>query len=281
MNTFFFNGDWLDHNQIQVDVNDRALQYGDGVFETLRYDRNQIHWSEHHYFRLMSNMRIMRMNIPDYLTPEYFNDILNELIQANHWEKNAVRIRFQAWRKSGGAYTPQTNDVNLIARAELLPDTRYELNHVDIKTDVYKDFHKPVNLLSSVKSCNAQLYVLASVFRSENKLDECFLLNEKKQVIEAISSNVMLVKGKTITTPPIASGALKGIMRKRIVEKLAPYLGYEVNEVNITPFDLNKADEIWLTNSIRGIQTVTHYRKKQFGNTEAKRMVEMLNAQFD
>lgn len=281
MSTYFFNGEWLEHDQIQLDINDRGFQYGDGVFETMRYDRGQVHWSEDHYFRLMANMRIMRMHIPDDLTPEYFNSILNELIQANHWEKNAVRIRFQVWRKSGGAYTPISNDINLLVRGEPLSSTHYELNDFDITTDVYKDFYKPTQLLSSVKSCNAQLYVLASVFRMENNLDECFLLNEKKHIIEAISSNVMLVKGKTITTPPTSSGALKGIMRKRIVEKLAPHLGYEVIEANVTPFDLNKADEIWLTNSIRGVQTVTHYRKKQFGNTEAKRMIEMINAQFD
>jgi branched-chain amino acid aminotransferase len=281
MSTYFFNGEWLEHDQIQLDINDRGFQYGDGVFETMRYDRGQVHWAEDHYFRLMANMRIMRMHIPDDLTPEYFNSILNELIQANHWEKNAVRVRFQVWRKSGGAYTPISNDINLLVRGEPLSSTHYELNDFDITTDVYKDFYKPTQLLSSVKSCNAQLYVLASVFRMENNLDECFLLNEKKYIIEAISSNVMLVKGETITTPPTSSGALKGIMRKRIVEKLAPYLGYEVIEANVTPFDLNKADEIWLTNSIRGVQTVTHYRKKQFGNTEAKRMIEMINAQFD
>lgn len=281
MSTFFFNDEWLEQDHITLDVNDRALQYGDGVFETLRYDRGQIHWAEDHYFRLMANMRIMRMQIPEYLTPEYFTGVLNELIASNHWEKNAVRLRFQAWRKSGGAYTPDTNGVNLIARAEQLSNLRYELNTNNIQTDVFKDFHKPTNLLSSVKSCNAQLYVLASVFKQENNLDECFLLNEKKHIIEAISSNVMLLKDKTITTPPTASGALKGIMRKRIVEKLAPYLGYDVQETNVTPFDLNKADEIWLTNSVNGLQTVTNYRKKTFGNTEAKRMVEMLNAQFD
>lgn len=281
MSTFFFDGEWIDESQITINISDRAFQYGDGVFETLRYSNRQFHWSEDHYFRLMANMRIMRMNIPDHLTPEYFDDILKELVEINHWENDSVRIRLQAWRKSGGNYTPTSNDVHLLARAERIPESRYELNEGELKTDIYKDFYKPQHLLSSVKSCNAQLYILASVFRKENNLDECFLLNEKKQVVEAISSNIILIKDNVLTTPPIASGALKGIMRKRIVEKLAPALGYEVKEADVSPFDLNKADEIWLTNSINGVRAVSHFRKKAFNNERAKQMVEMINAQFD
>lgn len=281
MSTFFFDGEWIDESQITINISDRAFQYGDGVFETLRYSNHQFHWGEDHYFRLMANMRIMRMNIPDHLTPEYFDDILKELVEINHWENDSVRIRLQAWRKSGGNYTPTNNDVHLLARAERIPESRYELNEGELKTDIYKDFYKPQHLLSSVKSCNAQLYILASVFRKENNLDECFLLNEKKQVVEAISSNIILIKDNVLTTPPIASGALKGIMRKRIVEKLAPALGYEVKEADVSPFDLNKADEIWLTNSINGVRAVSHFRKKAFNNERAKQMVEMINAQFD
>ncbi|MCH8546822.1 MAG: aminotransferase class IV [Cryomorphaceae bacterium] len=281
MSTFFFDGKWTDESHIQINTSDRALQYGDGVFETLRYSNKQFHWAEDHYFRLMANMRIMRMNIPDDLTPEYFHDILQELVSVNHWENDSVRIRVQAWRKPGGNYTPSNNDIHILARAERIPESRYELNEGDLKTDIYKDFYKPQHLLSSVKSCNAQLYILASVYRKENHLDECFLLNENKQIVEAISSNIMLVKDQVLTTPPTSSGALKGIMRKRIVEKLAPALGYEVKETNISPFDLNKADEIWLTNSIQGIRAVSHFRKKEFTNSKAKQMVDMLNAQFD
>jgi branched-chain amino acid aminotransferase len=278
--TYFFNGEYLDQQSISLELHDRALNYGDGVFETMKYDQGQIHWIEDHYFRLMSNMRIMRMDIPDSLTPEYFSEILTELVKVNHRENDAVRLRFQAWRKAGGKYRPQTNEVNLLASIEVLPSGGYAPQHGEYRVDIYKDFYKARNLLSNVKSCNAQLYILAGVYAQENGLQDCLLLNDEKNIIESISSNIMIVKDKVIQTPPLSSGCLKGIMRKRIVEKLAPYLGYKVEEVDFNPFALLKADEIWLTNSITGIQPVTHYKKREYGDEEARRMIEMINAQF-
>ncbi|TVQ79784.1 MAG: aminotransferase class IV [Flavobacteriales bacterium] len=277
---FFYNGEFLQNDQLTLPLTDRALRYGDGVFETLKYAKNELHWVEDHYFRLMSNMRIMRMEIPDFLTPEFFRDTLLELVQSNHRENDAVRLRFQAWRTDGGNYRPLSNEVNLMATAEVLVDQDYTPRSGDFRIDIFKDYHKPRSLLSNVKSCNAQLYVLASVFAAENQLDECLLINDEKNIVEAISSNVMLINGKTLTTPPLTSGCLKGIMRKRIVEKLAPYLGFQVEEKDFNPFALLKADEIWLTNSITGIQPVTHYRKRELATTEAQRMIEMINAQF-
>ncbi|MCC5917923.1 MAG: aminotransferase class IV [Cryomorphaceae bacterium] len=281
MQTIFLNGEFFEKQQIEISTDDRGLNYGDGVFETIRFDRGQIHWPEDHYFRLMANMRIMRMHIPENLTPEYFSEVLTELVRSNHWEKGAVRLRFQAWRKAGGKYSPNTNEVNLLATAERLTHNTYTFEDGDFRIDIFKDYPKPKGLLSNVKSCNAQLYILASIFRMENQLDECLLINNDKNVVEAISSNIFMVQGKTIKTPPLSSGCIKGIMRKKISEKLAPYLGYEVVEEDFNPFALLKADEVFLTNSIRGIQPVTHYKKKVYEVAVSRRILEMVNAQFE
>ncbi|GIR17894.1 MAG: hypothetical protein CM15mP32_0810 [Flavobacteriaceae bacterium] len=63
--------------------------------------------------------------------------------------------------------------------------------------------------------------------------------------------------------PPLTSGCLDGIIRKQLI-RMANELDLSCKETTVNPFDLQKADELWLTNSIIGIQTVTNYRRKEY-----------------
>jgi branched-chain amino acid aminotransferase len=130
--------------------------------------------------------------------------------------------------------------------------------------------------LSTIKTTSAQLYTIASIFRKENDFDECLLINERKEVVEAISSNLFILKGDDLITPPLESGCLKGIMRKKIIE-FAPQLKLDIKEESFSPFALQKADEVWLTNSIKGLQWVGKYRKRNYSNEKAAAMVKKIN----
>ena len=147
-----------------------------------------------------------------------------------------------------------------------------------MKTDLFKDYFKPKSLLSNIKSTAAQLYTVAAIYRHENGFDECFLLNEAKEITEAISSNVFLIEGNKLITPPLSSGCLKGVVRKNILA-LAPKIGFEVVEEAFSPFRLQKVDEVFLTNTIKGIQWVGQYRKKEFGNTKTQKILQRLNTE--
>src|SRR5690606_7306326 len=108
-----------------------------------------------------------------------------------------------------------------------------------------------------------------SIFAHENGLDNCILLNDTKNVVEALHGNLFMVQGKKLITPPVSEGCLNGIMRKQILALAKKMDGIEVLEETISPFDLQKADELFLTNVITGIQPITKYRKKEFTNTFA------------
>lgn len=108
------------------------------------------------------------------------------------------------------------------------------------------------------------LNTLAAVFAEENDLDNCILLNERKGVVEAINGNIFIVKGNTIKTPALTEGCIKGIIRKKVIEIIEKHPEYTVEETTISPFEIQKADEVFITNAIIGIQPVTNYRKKEF-----------------
>jgi branched-chain amino acid aminotransferase len=126
--------------------------------------------------------------------------------------------------------------------------------------------------LSTVKTNNKLIHTLASIYAKENDLDNCFLLNERKGVVEATNASLFLVKGTVIKTPPLTEGCLKGIAREKVISVITSSNDYTIEETIISPFEIQKADEVFITNSVMGIQPITNYRKKEFSTTISKKL---------
>ena len=95
--------------------------------------------------------------------------------------------------------------------------------------------------------------------------------------MEALNGNLFLVQGTTIKTPPVTDGCLNGILRKQLIEICKQLPEYNLVEVSVSPFELQKADELFITNVISGIQPVSKYRKKEYGMQIAKDLLAKLN----
>ena len=275
---FIFNDQVYTDEHFSVHPGNRGLNYGDGVFETLRYSFGRINFWEDHYFRLMEGMRIMRMEIPMSFSPEFLEEKLKQCVESNGLKEKAARVKILVTRKNGGFYTPESNKIDYLITATPLNEASFQLNERGLNIDLYKDYYKAKGLLSNIKTTSAQLYVVASVYRQENGLDECLLLNPDKEVCEAISSNLFLIDGDELLTPPLSTGCLKGIIRKKILA-FAPKIGLTVKEEAFSPFKLQKAEEVFLTNSIQGIRWVERYRKKTFVSTKTSKILQRLNTE--
>jgi branched-chain amino acid aminotransferase len=254
----------------------RGFLYGDAVFETVKILDYKILFLEDHYFRLMSSMRVLRMEIPMNFTMEYFEYQILTLVKNKNIE-NSARARITFYRNDGGYYLPKTNTVSFLIHAEILLDTLYLINPVEYEVDLFKDFYVTKQLLSSIKSSNKIINITGSIYANENGLDNCLLLNDSKNVIEALQGNIFMLKGNLLITPPVSEGCLNGVMRKQIIQIAKKMDNLEVLEEVISPFDLQKADELFITNVIKGIQPITKYRKKVFATTLATILVQKLN----
>ena len=271
------NGNLVEDQNAQISVFNRGLAYGDSVFETIRVINGQVMFWEDHYFRFMASMRIMRMEIPSDFSPEFLENLIKELVAANNLESSPARIRFTVYRQEGGYYTPVTREIEYIVTVSPIKDAFYLLNEEDYEIELFKDYYITSGLLSSIKSNNRAVNVLGSIFASENEYKNCLLLNEKKNVVEALNGNLFVVKDKVIKTPPITDGALNGITRKKLIEVIKQLPEYQLEEASVSPFELQKADELFITNVIVGIQPITKYRKKNFDNTVARDLLSKLN----
>jgi branched-chain amino acid aminotransferase len=269
------NGTLVEANEI-VGTGNRGFLFGDAVFETIRIRDGKVLFLEDHYFRLMATMRIVRMEIPMNFTMEYIESQILMTAIANQCER-AARIRVTVFRNDGGFYLPETNTIGFVIHAISLEKEDYSIQSLFYEVDLYKDFHIAKHLLSTLKTTNKMIHITGSVFAKENELQNCLLLNEEKNVVEALQGNIFMLMGKTLITPPISDGCLNGVMRKNIIA-IAKELGdIEVIEKSISPFDLQKADELFITNVIQGIQPITKYRKKEYQTTQANILVQKLN----
>jgi branched-chain amino acid aminotransferase len=180
------------------------------------------------------------------------------------------------WRKPGGRYLPDVHDPEFLITCHRLISDEYEAPENKVTVDIYRDIFKPANLLSNLKLIGSQLYVMASIFADENGLYDALLINDAKQVVESSKSNLFALYGTEVVTPPLTSGALRGVIRQRLLKAL-PDIGLKAVEKDLTPFDLLKADELWLTNAIVGIVPVHQYRSKEYSTLKALAALRLLN----
>lgn len=262
----------ISENENIISIKNRGLNYGDALFETMNFQNGQILYWEDHYFRLMASMRMLRMEIPMNFT---MNFLLEEIKKIAGEER--CRIKFLVWRKEGGKYLPDSREIEYAITKEELFSSHYVLNTSDNEIELYKDFHINSGMLSTLKTTNKIIHVLGSIFAEENGYDNCLLLNENKNVVEALNANVFLVYGQSIVTPPISDGCLNGVMRKNILKILENHKEFKVEERSVSPFELQRADEIFLTNVIQGIRPVSKYRKKIYQNNVAATLIGQIN----
>jgi branched-chain amino acid aminotransferase len=210
---------------------------------------------------------------------EHFEEQVLSLAIANGCKASA-RARITVYRNEGGYYLPKQRSVSFLINCTALENTVYSNEKNPYEVDLYKDFYVTKQLLSSVKTTNKIINITGSIFADENGLENCLMLNDDKNVIEALNGNLFMVFEGKLITPPISEGCLNGVMRKQILELASKMEGLEVVEEPISPFNLQKADELFITNVIKGIQSITKYRKKEFGNAVANELVKRLNAKI-
>ena len=266
-----FNGNIVDASQPLFTASNRAFRYGDAIFETIRLVRGEILFFEKHLARMTRSMELLGMNPHDDLTFHNLYLSIRHLDQVNNLHGNG-RIRLEVFRNDGGLYTPQSNDVSYLIEATPVTTTEYQLNENGLKIEIYTDIKKPVSRLSNLKSSNALYYVMAGLHKISSNTNDCIVLNTDGRVAEAISSNIFLVTDGKVITPALSEACVAGVMREvvleHLVEKRIPFA-----EKGVSIEELQKADEIFLTDVIHGMRWVSAFRSKRYFNNLSRQLI--------
>ncbi len=273
-----YNGKIILKEEFKPDFNNRSFQYGDGLFETMHALGSGVQFFYEHMERLIGSMKLLKMEVPVRFSIDTLGlqKEITKLLTKNKIFKGG-RVRLTVYRKSGGFYSPETKEINYLIQTEHLKHDQYILNTKGFNIDIFEEVQKPLNIFSGLKTTSSIFYVMAGIFKSDNKLDECLIINEKGNIVEGISANVFIVKEKNIYTPSLKSGCLNGIMRKKIIdiakkEKLTIF-----DDVPIKLADIMTADELFFTNAINGIRWVLGFKQRRYYNKIAKQLDQKLN----
>ena len=252
----------------------RGLYYGDGFFETIRYMNGNVHLIDIHQKRMDIAFDQLGLNKAASLSKLELTKSFRKLAAANELDNGKIRLTI--FRKWGGAFIPNTDDCDWIAEFNPIEIIDFELNRKGLQVDIYKKEKKWSESAKYFKSLNASFYVNAGRFARDKRVDEAFVLNEKSEIIESLYSNIFYQKKDQLYTPPIEGGGLPGVMRAYVIHMLQKQ-GIQVFEKTLLEEELHEVDELFLTNSIRGIQWVGGYKTKRFYNRNIREYSNYLN----
>jgi len=261
MSIVYLNGDYLPEQDACVSVLDRGFIFGDGVYEVIPAYGGNLFRLEQHLQRLSNSLSSIRLDNP--LTNNQWQEILNEVIKRNNTDEADQSIYLQVTRGPAirdHAFPDKISQTVFVMSTPMLPVSKDKLDkgvvaitHDDIR---WRYCHiKSIALLPNT--------LMRQVAR-EAGADEA-ILNRDGKITEGAASNLFIVKDGKIITPAKDECLLPGITRDLILE-IAADAKLDFSEADISPEQLQDADEIWLTSSTKEILPVTLLDDKPVGD---------------
>jgi branched-chain amino acid aminotransferase len=263
MNSILFNGKMVDSSEPVLLAANRGYRYGDGLFETMKLQNSTVLHSGFHFERLFAGLSLLKFEVSKFFISEKLLTEITQLCKKNKCEKLA-RIRLSVFRGNGGLYD-EDKALQYIIECWPLAETVNQLNENGLVIDIYPDAQKSCDIFSNLKSASFLPYNMAAQYAKANKLNDCLVLNTKGHIADSTIANVFLIYGNKIITPPLADGCINGVMRRYLIQELSKS-SYEIVQQSITVQQLENADEVFLTNAIRGMQWVRQFRNKCYTN---------------
>jgi branched-chain amino acid aminotransferase len=134
------------------------------------------------------------------------------------------------------------------------------LNENGLKLGIYPGGRKKCDELSNLKSSGDLIYINAAAYAEHQGWDDGLVMNEKGNIADSSISNLFIIKDGQIITPPLSEGCVSGVMRRFIMSRTS------ILEEPVDPDKLLTADEVFLTNAIRGIRWVKNFGNKTYSN---------------
>ncbi len=241
----YHNDRLLPIEQSRLSPGQAGLLNGFGLFTTLRVFSGEAFAFERHWRRLEKDAERVRLPMP--YSADFVRSHLAEVVRANEVREGTARIylvynRIGFWRSDEGL-----PEVDLVLYTAGLPPYREPA-----RLAVRPNGRFSASPLCSVKT-TAWLNNVWHVAEAQKAgFDEVVLLNERGEVAECTAANVFAVSGGRVLTPPLSSGCLEGVTRGILLE-IAPRLGIPMEERALTPADLRRADEMFISSTNRNL----------------------------
>ncbi|MES2673603.1 MAG: aminodeoxychorismate lyase [Pseudomonadota bacterium] len=239
----------------QVSPLDRGFTYGDGVFETCRMLNAKIPLWNLHVERLITSCKKLAIPVTRNLVQDFLTQLLSQIAPENL--VSAV-IKIIVTRGQGGRGYGIPNAMQPTICIGVFPAGNYsECNYSQgVSVRICAQRLGCNSTLAGLKHLNRLENVLARAEWDDERFSEGLMFDISNNLIEATMSNIFIVNNGDLYTPDLNEAGVAGVMRRLIIDELAPQLKMFVNVKKISHADLISADEIFLCNSIFGIWPV-------------------------
>jgi branched-chain amino acid aminotransferase len=226
----------------RIDPRDRGFTLGDGLYETIRATGGEPQRLDRHFARLRDGLSVL--GIPLTIDEAGLADAMRAVLAGNGLADGVVRLTVSRGIGARGLPPDPTAKPTVVITAA--PYHTPTSSRVMIATITQRNALSP---LSRIKVTSCADSILARIEATLLGFDDAILLNNMGFVAEATAANLFAVIDSTLVTPPVADGALPGVMRGAVIDRTA------VEERSLTPGDLARASELFLTTSL-GIRSV-------------------------
>ena len=243
----YANGKYTSQKKLTFDISDRGLLLGDGVFDTMLYQNNELTYYNDHYKRLKTAAKLLSFNFN--LTNEQLKNIITNLIKKNNFQNKQIAIRTNITRgvSKRGLDFDKSHKVGIYIKLNLIPKSLFMKS---IKLGIANIRRNNTSPITQNKTLNYLDNVIEKNRAAKNGYEDAIFLNINEKVSCTTTSNIFYVQKNKIYTPPLKDGVLNGVMREQFLKK-------KIATTQTTSLNnLLKSDYIFLTNSVFGIRPV-------------------------
>lgn len=260
MSSIIFNKKLVPSENPCIRYNDRGFTLGHGLFETILVKKGAVPAIDYHWARLNASAPVIGISVP--FSKQELELMLNELIIENNLQDKiaGARVTITHGESERGIlplHTPQPNFLISVFECASPVDRPYSALIVNTR----KNEH---TASATIKSISYLDNILAKQEAMNQKYDEAILLNTASNIADGAISNVYMVKDGKIFTPPVADGALPGVIRRILLEEFNT--SFSITEQSISVPDILDADEVFLTNALMGVKPVSRLNTRKYSS---------------
>jgi branched-chain amino acid aminotransferase len=274
----YIDGAYYPKSQAKVSVFDHGLLYGDGVFEGIRAYSGSVFKLKEHVDRLYRSAHMIMLEIP--IPREQMVQAVVETLRKNNFKDSYIRLIVTRGVGDLGLNPKKCSKPTIIVITDTIALHKGEAKEKGVTAMLSWVKRDPVDATShEIKSLNYLNSILAKIEANISGVDEAICLDKNGYVCEGVAENIFIVKNGKLFTPPSYTGALPGITAQEVM-KLARRLGFEVEEKNITPYELFNAEEVFFTGTAAEIIPVREINKRTINSAKPGPITRKLMEEF-
>lgn len=274
----YLDGKFVPLSQAKVSILDRGFSYGDALFETLRVYSGKIFRLGQHLDRLKRGADLIFMKLPE--TRERIEDILYETFNRNQGADAVIRMTVTRGQGLPGKLWQDDCSPTLLVHVRPYQAPPEEWYQKGVPVSLIPDSAARLGGVSEqIKSANYLSQILARKQADDQQSVEAVMINERGEVCDGTISNIFLVENGQLSTPAVNGYVLAGVTRQVVLE-LAGETGVPTLERVVSPDEMVKADEVFLTNTGWEILPVTRIDGETVGSGRPGLLTQTLQQEF-